>query len=267
MNLPLLEIADTKIKNRLLLGSSGFPSLSVFEKTIIENQIEVVTIAIRRLNFAKEMTSGLMQVLNEHQVKLLPNTAGCFTAKEAILTAQLARESLQTNWLKLEVIGDRQSLYPDSEQLLLACKSLVQDGFQVFAYTMDDPIICQKLADLGCAAIMPLGSPIGSGRGILNPYNIELITQKINKPVILDAGIGSAKDVIFAMELGVDAVLVNSAIAKAFEPSLMAKAMISALDAGFMAKKAGRIAEKKHAINSTSFSGRVEYKPLHQKYK
>jgi thiazole synthase len=186
---------------------------------------------------------------------ILPNTAGCYTAKDALLTAELAREALETNWVKLEVIGDRDTLYPDAEHLLKAAEDLVRSGFIVLPYCTDDPITCRKLADIGCAAVMPLGAPIGSGMGILNPYNIEIIRNSMSTPVIVDAGIGTASDAALAMELGCDGVLLASAVSRAHDPVMMARAMSAAVTAGRLAKRAGRIPRKHYAQASSPEEG------------
>ena len=186
---------------------------------------------------------------------ILPNTAGCYTARDAVLTAKLAREALETNWLKLEVIGDRETLYPDAEHLLQAAEELVEEGFIVMPYCTDDPILCRKLEDIGCAAIMPLGSPIGSGMGIVNPYNLEIIRAQTEVPLIVDAGIGTASDAALAMELGCDGVMLASAVAKAHDPVGMANAMRHAIEGGRLAHLSGRIPRKRHAEASSPERG------------
>jgi thiazole synthase len=215
---------------------------------------ELVTVAIRRFNLNEE-NDILDLIKNEFQ--LLPNTAGCYTAKEAIFTAQLAREALETNWIKLEVIGDDETLMPDVVELLKGAEELVRLGFTVLPYCNDDPITCRKLADMGCAAVMPLGAPIGSGAGIRNPFNIQIIRELITIPVIVDAGIGTASDAALAMELGADAILLNTAISRAEHPVMMASAMRHGVDAGRLAYLAGRIPETLFAERSTSSEGIV----------
>jgi thiazole synthase len=212
-----------------------------------------VTVALRRVEAS---TSGaLLDVLDRCQVKLLPNTAGCMTSREAVLTAQLAREAFGTSWIKLEVIGDETTLLPDPVELIDAAERLVADGFTVLPYTNDDPITARRLADIGCAAVMPLGSPIGSGLGIRNPHNIALIREAVTVPVVLDAGIGTASDAALAMELGCDAVLLATAVTRAREPELMAQAMRHAVSAGRLAHQAGRIPKRWYAEASTQIAG------------
>jgi thiazole synthase len=199
---------------------------------------------------------SLIDLLGD-RFRVLPNTSGCATVKDAVLTAQLAREAVETDWVKLELIGDRETLYPDVEQLVQAAEELVRDGFTVLPYCNDDPVTCRKLADVGCAAVMPLGSPIGSGMGICNPYNIEMICARSPVPVILDAGIGTASDAVLALELGCDGILLNTAIAKAHDPVGMAKAMRAAVDAGIGARQAGRIPKRRYAEASSPQLGLI----------
>jgi len=250
-----LTIADKTFTSRLLIGSSMYPNNQVMLDSIEASGAQIVTVAIRRIDLA----GGGETVLDllEGDYHILPNTAGCFTAKDALLTAELAREALETNWIKLEVIGDRETLYPDAEHLLNAAAEMVKRGFTVMAYCTDDPITCRKLADLGCAAVMPLGSPIGSGMGILNPYNIEIIRAENDCPIIIDAGIGTASDAALAMELGCDGVLLASAVARAHDPVRMATAMRHGVEAGRHAFRAGRIPRKRHAEASSPQKGIV----------
>jgi thiazole synthase len=248
-----LIIAGESFDSRLLLGTGGVPSLEVLEKTIVGSGTQLVTIALRRVEAS--LGAPLLDVLDRHKVKLLPNTAGCMTAREAVLTAQLAREAFDTNWVKLEVVGDEHTLLPDPVELLDAAERLVDDGFTVLPYTNDDPITARRLADLGCAAVMPLGSPIGSGLGIRNPHNIALIRESVTVPVILDAGVGTASDAALAMELGCDAVLLASAVTRAQDPELMSIAMRDAIRAGRAAFRAGRIPRRWHAEASTQIAG------------
>lgn len=250
-----LVIAGVSFSSRLLIGSSGYPNQQVMLDAIDASGAEIVTVSIRRIDVAGDPES-LVDVLAS-RCRLLPNTAGCATVRDAVLTADLAREALETDWIKLELIGDRQTLYPDVPQLLEAAEHLVADGFQVLAYVNDDPVTCQKLADMGCAAVMPLGSPIGSGQGILNPYNIATIRRLVDVPLILDAGIGTASDAALAMELGCDAVLLNSAVAKAEDPVAMASAMRHGVVAGRLARAAGRIARLGHAEASSPQLGLI----------
>lgn len=246
-------INDEKFDSRLILGTGGVPSLEVLERAIVASGTQLVTVALRRVEAS---TSGaLLDVLDRCQVRLLPNTAGCMTSREAVLTARLAREAFDTNWIKLEVIGDETTLLPDPIELLDAAERLVADGFVVLPYTNDDPITARRLADVGCAAVMPLGSPIGSGLGIRNPHNIALIRESVTVPVILDAGIGTASDAALAMELGCDAVLLATAVTRAREPELMAQAMRHAVAAGRLAHQAGRIPKRWHAEASTQIAG------------
>jgi thiazole synthase len=216
---------------------------------------EMVTVSIRRISL--EGYAESMVDLLGGRCRLLPNTAGCATRRDAVLTAQLAREALGTDWIKLEVIGDRETLYPDVEQLVQAAEELIKDGFTVLPYCNDDPVVCQRLADAGCAAVMPLGAPIGSGMGICNPYNIALICARIPVPVVLDAGIGTASDAALAMELGCAAVLLNSAVAKARDPVAMAGAMRGAVEAGRTARLAGRIPKRDYAEPSSPQLGLI----------
>jgi thiazole synthase len=217
----------------------------------------MVTVALRRIEPA--MQGSLVTVLGECSVELLPNTAGCFTARDAVLTAQLAREAFSTAWVKLEVIGDDRTLLPDAVELVAAAEQLVDDGFTVLPYTTDDPILARRLEDVGCAAIMPLGSPIGSGMGIRNPYNLGLIREQTALPVILDAGVGTASDAALAMELGCDAVLCASAISRAEDPVSMATAIRSGVEAGWLARRAGRIPRRLYAEASTPDTGRPRF--------
>ena len=248
-------LAGETFASRLLLGTGGLPSLDALESAVRASGTQLVTVALRRMETS---TSGaLMQVLDRCHVRLLPNTAGCHTAHEAVLTARLAREAFETSWVKLEVIGDDDTLLPDPVELLDAAEQLVADGFTVLAYTSDDPIIGRRLADVGCAAVMPLGSPIGSGLGIRNPHNIALLRELVSVPVVLDAGIGTASDAALAMELGCDAVLLASAVTRARRPEQMALAMRHAVDAGRLARGAGRIPLRWHAEASTPMHGRA----------
>lgn len=253
------QLAGKTFRSRLILGTANYPNLQILKEALQASGTEVVTVAIRRVNLVEKDEEGPLKILKEENYTLLPNTAGCYTAKEAILTAKLARESLETNWIKLEVIGDSYSLFPDNEELLKAARELSTDGFTVFPYCIDDPIICKKLIDAGCAAVMPLGAPIGSGQGIRNPNNLELIRQQIKAPVIVDAGVGTSSHVSIAMELGCDGVLLNTAVAKAKDPVKMAAAMKHAVEAGRLAYEAGRIPERKFATPSSPERGKIQY--------
>jgi thiazole synthase len=250
------RLAGATVGSRLLIGTGGAPSLEVIERVIRASGTEIVTLALRRVDPAAR--GSLLDVVDRCGVRLLPNTAGCFTAREAVLTAQLAREAFRTDWVKLEVIGDERTLLPDPIELLDAAEQLVADGFEVLAYTGDDPIVARRLADAGCAAVMPLGSPIGSGLGIRNPHSIALIRELVAVPVILDAGIGTASDAALALELGCDAVLLASAVTRARDPERMASAMRQAVAAGRLAARAGRIPRRWHAEASTPSAGRPE---------
>ena len=216
----------------------------------------MATVALRRIS--PDARGSVLDVLERHGIKLLPNTAGCFTAHDAVLTAKLAREAFDTNWIKLEVIGDDRTLIPDGPELLDAAEQLVDEGFTVLAYTTDDPVLAARLESAGCSAVMPLGSPIGSGMGILNPYNLALIVEQATVPVILDAGIGTASDAALAMELGCDGVLLASSVTRAKEPAVMADAMRRAVEAGRLARRAGRIPKRLYAEPSTTFEGAPE---------
>ncbi len=244
MNDPLL-IADTALSSRLFVGTAGYPNQQVMLESLAASGAELVTVSIRRISL--ESYAGSMVDLLGDRYRILPNTAGCVTARDALLTAELAREALETNWIKLELIGDRDTLYPDVEQLVEAAAELVRKGFTVLPYCNEDPVTCRKLADVGCAAVMPLGSLIGSGMGIANPAAIELLCARSPVPVVLDAGVGTASDAAHAMELGCEAVLVNTAIAKARQPQRMAAAMRAAVEAGRLARLAGRIPKRAFA--------------------
>jgi thiazole synthase len=251
-----LEIAGRALRSRLLLGTGGFPSLELMAAAIRASGSELVTVALRRVDPAAR--GSLIDVLADAGVRLLPNTAGCHTARDAVLTAKLAREAFATDWIKLEVIGDEDTLLPDAPELLRAAEELVDDGFVVLPYTTDDPVLARRLQDVGCAAVMPLGAPIGSGMGIRNPYNIALLRERVHVPVVLDAGIGTASDAALAMELGCDAVMAASAISRAAAPVRMARAMRHAVHAGRLAHGAGRIPRRTYATASTPDDGRAE---------
>jgi thiazole synthase len=252
----VLEIGGETFASRLIMGTGGAPSLDVLERALIASGTQMTTVALRRLDPAA--TGSVLDVLARNHVKVLPNTAGCFTAAEAVLTAKLAREAFETDWIKLEVIGDDRTLLPDAVELVDAAEQLVDDGFIVLPYTTDDPVVARRLASLGCAAVMPLGSPIGSGSGIRNPYNLAIIREQVDIPVILDAGIGTASDAALAMELGCDAVLLATAVTRAHDPEKMAAAMRHAVAAGRLARQAGRIPRKLYAEASSSFDGLAE---------
>ncbi|WP_228539037.1 thiazole synthase [Nocardia sp. XZ_19_385] len=237
-----LRIADREFGSRLIMGTGGAESLSVLEEALLASGTELTTVAMRRVDAAGG--TGVLDLLKRLDIMPLPNTAGCRTAAEAVLTAQLAREALDTNWVKLEVVFDERTLLPDPIELLTAAEQLVDDGFNVLPYTNDDPVLARRLEDAGCVAVMPLGSPIGTGLGIGNPHNIEMIVAAAGVPVILDAGIGTASDAALAMELGCSAVLLATAVTRAQQPALMAAAMAAAVRAGYGARLAGRIPKR-----------------------
>jgi thiazole synthase len=248
-------VADLLGESRLILGTGGASSLAALEAAIVASGTQMVTVALRRVDAAGP---GLLPMLDRLGMRLLPNTAGCYTATDAVKVAHLARDAFETELVKLEVIGDDRTLLPDGVELLRAAERLVDDGFTVLPYTSDDPVLARRLADVGCAAVMPAGAPIGSGLGITNPHHIRLIRQSLDVPVILDAGIGTASDAALAMELGCDAVLLASAVTRAADPARMAAAMRHAVEAGRLAFAAGRIERRYHALASTSDDGRPE---------
>jgi thiazole synthase len=250
-------IAGVELRSRLLLGTGGFRSLDALAAAIDASEAELVTVALRRIDPGQR--GSIVDVLDGAGVRLLPNTAGCFTARDAVLTARLAREAFETDWVKLEVIGDERTLLPDAPALLEAAEELVDDGFTVLPYTNDDPILARRLEDVGCAAVMPLGSPIGSGMGLLNTYNLRLIRERAEVPVILDAGVGTASDAALAMELGYDGVLCASAISRAEDPVAMAHAIRLGTEGGRLAYRAGRIPRRLYAQASTPEEGVAEF--------
>lgn len=246
-------IAGVPLASRLILGTGGAPSLQVIDQTLRASGTAMCTVAMRRMDAS---TSGtVLDIIDRHGVRVLPNTAGCRTAREAVRTAQIAREALETNWVKLEVVADERTLLPDPIELLDAAQTLVAQGFQVFPYTNDDPVLARRLQQAGCVAVMPLGAPIGTGLGIGNPHNIEMIVAEASVPVILDAGIGTASDAVLAMELGCDGVLLASAVTRAQHPVTMAEAMALAVRAGRLAHGAGRIPKRFHARASSPTEG------------
>ena len=253
-----LTIAGEELGSRLLLGSGGFDRLDRFEAALAASGAEIVTVALRRV---EDAPGGLYDVIRRAGARVLPNTAGCFTARDAVATAHLAREAFETDWVKLEVIGDRRTLLPDAVELLRAAEELVGEGFVVLPYTTDDPVLGRRLEEVGCAAVMPLGSPIGSGLGIRNPGAIALMREAVSVPLVLDAGIGTASDAALAMELGCDAVLAATAISRAREPERMAHALKLAVEAGRAARLAGRTERVHHARSSTSDAGLPDLAP------
>ncbi|SDR09287.1 thiazole synthase [Thermostaphylospora chromogena] len=244
-----LVIAGERFSSRLIMGTGGAPSLEVLDRALAASGTELTTVAMRRLDPTQQ--GSVLDVLRRRDIKVLPNTAGCYTAGDAVLTAKLAREALGTSWIKLEVISDERTLLPDPVETFDAAERLVAEGFVVLPYIGDDPALAKRLEQAGCAAVMPLGAPIGSGLGIRNPHNIELIVEAVSVPVILDAGIGTASDAALAMELGCDAVLLASAVTRAQRPEAMARAMRSAVEAGRLARLAGRIPRRRYAEASS----------------
>jgi thiazole synthase len=251
-----LQIADRRFTSRLFVGTGKYTSHPVMAQCHAASGAEVVTVAVRRVDLSDKSGASLMDYIDP-KLFILPNTAACYTAADAIRTARLAREAGLSNWVKLEVIGDERTLFPDNEALIEATKVLVKEGFVVLPYTTDDPVVCRKLEDAGAAAVMPLGAPIGSGLGIQNPNNIAIIREFSRVPVIVDAGVGTASDASIAMELGADAVLLNTAIAAAEQPVLMAEAMRHAVAAGRLAWLAGRMPRRRYASASSPLSGTI----------
>jgi thiazole synthase len=253
------ELGGRQWGSRLIMGTGGFRSLHAMEQAIEASGAEIVTVALRRVDV--EASGSMIESIRRVSRFLLPNTAGCYTAHDAVLTARMAREAFETDWVKLEVIGDDRTLFPDPTELLRAAETLVGEGFVVLPYTNDDPIVARRLEEVGCAAVMPLGAPIGSGMGIRNPYNLSIIVERAGVPVICDAGVGTASDAAIAMELGCDGVLMASAIARARDPVKMATAMRAAIEAGRLAYEAGRMPRKLHAEASTPVTGTPEFTP------
>ncbi len=253
-----LIIAGREFNSRLMVGTGKYASFRQMAEAIEASGAEIVTVAVRRVNISDRDKESLLDYIDTGKYTLLPNTAGCYTADDAVRTCRLAREAGLSDFVKLEVLGDEKTLFPDNEELLKAAKILVKEGFTVLPYTSDDPILCKKLEDIGCAAVMPLGAPIGSGLGIRNPYNIRIIMETVKVPVIVDAGVGTASDAAIAMELGCDGVLMNTGIAGARDPIAMADAMKLAVIAGRLAYKAGRIPRKLYATASSPIEGIIE---------
>jgi thiazole synthase len=246
-----LKIGSYELTSRLIVGTGKYPSLEVMQAAHAASGTQMVTVAIRRINLDEASGKTMLDYIDRDKYTILPNTAGCYTAKEAVLTAHLARELLESDLIKLEVIGDPQTLYPDTRETLAAAAELIKDGFTVLPYVLDDPVACKQLEEEGCAAVMPLAAPIGSGLGVCNPYSILIIKERAKVPVIVDAGVGTASDAALAMELGVDAVLMNTGIAGARDPVQMAHAMKYAVEAGRLAYLAGRM-EKRLYANASS---------------
>ena len=253
-----LTIADRTFRSRLILGTGKYADLETMERALEASGTEMVTVAIRRVDFDATAGRNLVEAIDPDRYLLLPNTAGCYTADEAVRTARLARELGGWDWIKLEVIGDERTLFPDNEELLRATATLVDEGFVVLPYTTDDPIVCRKLEELGAAAVMPLGAPIGSGMGIRNRANLRIVVEQASVPVIVDAGVGTASDAAIAMELGASGVLMNTGIAGADDPVAMARAMALAVEAGWLAAHAGRIPAKLYATASSPLAGLIE---------
>jgi thiazole synthase len=247
----ILKIGTYEFRSRLIVGTGKYPSLEVMQAAHEASGAEMVTVAIRRISLDDPTGKTLLDYVDRKRFRILPNTAGCTTAKDAVLTAQLARELLETDLIKLEVIADPRTLYPDTVETIAAARELVREGFTVLPYIVDDPAACRRLEDVGCAAVMPLGAPIGSGLGICNPHSIAIIKEGAGVPVIVDAGVGTASDATLAMELGIDAVLMNTGIAAARDPVAMAHAMRLAVESGRIAFRAGRM-EKKRYANASS---------------
>ena len=254
-----LVIAEESFSSRLIIGTGGASSLDALERAVIASGAEIATVALRRIDPTAK--GSVVDVLVRAGCRLLPNTAGCYTANDAVLTARLAREAFDTDWIKLEVIGDDRMLLPDPVELVDAAETLVDEGFTVLPYMNDDPILARRLEDAGCAAVMPLGSPIGSGMGIRNPYNLSIIVEHASVPVILDAGVGTASDAAIAMEVGCDGVLLASSVTRAQQPAVMAEAMRKAVEAGRLAHRAGRIPRRLYATPSTTLAGAPELLP------
>lgn len=264
-------VAGVELSSRLIMGTGGLTDLAMLERALTASGTELTTVALRRFAPGRAASSpdgdassggrpqdSLYGILRRNGIRVLPNTAGCYTARDALLTAELGREALETDWVKLEVIADEDTLLPDGVELLDATEKLVRRGFTVFTYTSDDPVLALRLEDAGASAVMPLGAPIGTGLGILNPHNIELIASRASVPVVLDAGIGTASEAALAMELGCDAVLLASAVTRARDPVAMAQAMKHAVQAGRLARGAGRIARRTHALASSPMAGRID---------
>jgi thiazole synthase len=251
----MLQIGDLKLKSRLILGTGKYADFEQMRACHRASGTGMVTVAVRRVDLDAPAGSDILEWIDRDSLHLLPNTAGCYTPEDAVITAQLAREALGTDLVKLEVIGDDRTLFPDAEGTLEAARVLVREGFTVLPYCGDDPVVCQRLQDIGCVAVMPLAAPIGSGLGIRNPYNLQIILEQATVPVIVDAGVGTASDAAIAMELGCDGVLMNTAIAAAKDPVKMAKAMKRAMQAGRLAFEAGRIPKRLYATASSPLEG------------
>lgn len=251
----MLRIGSLELSSRLIVGTGRYPDFATMRACHEASGTELVTVAIRRVDLDAAQGADILEYIDRTRIHLLPNTAGCYTPEDAIVTAHLARELLGTSLLKLEVIGDPDTLFPDGEGTLEAARVLVKEGFTVLPYCSDDPVLCRRLEEVGCAAVMPLAGPIGSGLGICNPYNLMIIRERANIPMIIDAGVGTASDAAIAMELGADGVLLNTAISKAGDPARMAEAMKHAVIAGRLAHQAGRMEKRLYATASSPLSG------------
>jgi thiazole synthase len=254
----VLKFGDHEFNSRLILGTGKFVDFPTMQAAHEAGGTELVTVAIRRVDLTAPKGENILDFIDREKIKLLPNTAGCFTADDAVVTARLARELLGTDLIKLEVIGDPDTLFPDNEGTLEAARVLVKDGFTVLPYCLDDPITCKRLEEIGCAAVMPLAAPIGSGLGVRNPYNLAIILERAGVPVIVDAGVGCASDAAFAMELGVDGLLINTAVAAAKDPVMMARAMKAGTEAGRLSYLAGRIPRRLYANASSPMTGLID---------
>jgi len=257
MSQDVLKLGPYQFTSRLFVGTGKYATFSLMAEALAASGCQVVTVAVRRVNLSDKGKESLLDYIDRDKYTILPNTAGCFNAADAVRTARLAREVLDVEWVKLEVLADTQTLLPDPLETLAACKELVADGFTVLTYTSDDPVMAQKLQDAGSTSVMPAGSPIGSGQGVLNPNNIRIILEKLTVPVIVDAGVGTASDVTVAMELGAEGVLLNTGVAHAKDPVKMAAAMRHALEAGRLAYQAGRIPRKLYATASSPTEGLI----------
>ncbi|MEN9784984.1 MAG: hypothetical protein RLZZ299_248 [Pseudomonadota bacterium] len=253
----MLTIADKVFPSPLLLGTGKYPDFATMRACHEASGTAMVTLALRRVDLSAPQGANILDFIDRDRVALLPNTAGCYTAEDAVLTAKLGRDLLGTNWVKLEVIGDPDTLFPCAEGTLEAARELVKDGFVVLPYVSDDPVLCRRLAEIGCAAVMPLGAPIGSGQGIRNPTNLQIILEQATTPVLVDAGVGTASDVTIALEMGCHGVLLNTAVAGAKDPVAMARAMRHAAEAGVLARAAGRIPRRLYATASSPIHGVV----------
>jgi thiazole synthase len=252
------KVGTRTLRSRLLVGTGKYPSLEIMRDALDASGCQVVTVAVRRVEMGQKDAAGILDFIDPKKYIILPNTAGCFSAQDAVRSARLAREALEVDWVKLEVLADKKTLLPDPLGTLEAARTLVKEGFQVLCYTSDDPVMARHLEDAGVASVMPAGSPIGSGQGVLNPNNIRIILETVKCPVIVDAGVGTASDVCLAMELGAEGVLLNTGIAHAKDPVAMARAMGEACDAGYLAARAGRIPKKLYATASSPWEGLIE---------